>query len=96
MSPQPISKCKNNKLVNELNIMLPPLKKIAKNRLFLFSIRNNQDTYLFSICEDKNVQVQEPIEESPPPKTDKEVLEEIRMAYSLQPRGRRVMGLVPL
>ena len=75
--------------------MLPP-QKIAKNILFLFSIRRNQDTYLFCICAEKNVKVQEPIEESPPPPTDKEIVEQIRMAYTLQPRGRRVMGLVPI
>ena len=42
------------------------------------------------------MKVEEPIEECPPPQTDKEILEEIRMAYALQPRGQRVMGLVPL
>ena len=63
---------------------------------FLFSLRENQDTYMFSICEEKTVNVEEAIERCPPPKTDKQILDELRMAYALQPRGLRVMGLVPI
>ena len=42
------------------------------------------------------MKVEEPIEESPPPLRDKEILEHIRTAEALQPRGRCVMGLVPI
>ena len=51
---------------------------------------------MYSICPDKDMKVEEPIEECPPPATDKEILDQIRMAHALEPRGRRVMGLVPM
>ena len=42
------------------------------------------------------MEVVEPIEESPPPLTDKEIVEQIKMAEAHQPKGQRVCGLIPI
>ena len=51
---------------------------------------------MYSICPDKDMKVEQPIEECPPPPTDKEILEQMKMSSALQPRGPRVMRLVPM
>ena len=51
---------------------------------------------MYSICPDRDMKVEQPIEECPPPPTDEEILEQMRMSYTLQPRGRRLMGLVSM